>query len=491
MKRQVFWIVILGFSMALSTCEEGCTPVTECCNDDSPNCPGFVNDGAWRGSGTFIQDVALPTVGTRESILDNGGKPYYQMCLGMDSGEEASFAACLMEAFPDAFDDDADDGNPDALNRWERNAWCSETVSFWHYQAGIPYPSGYRNSGWLLGWQLVGSNSIRLFYDTDERGRWIQDDIMNPSDIQLGINAPLPGAYMRIVGLDPGTNTWVSDDDYPRHSLMVDSLTIYMDGATGRILDVGATFLEGNSGNRVRNDRKLESIYAYLPGGDEIFGTKNGNVGKIYGFGIDRDADGNPIYDPSRIDTILLMRIVPWQALATRDPWWEEVHAPNLPAYRAYARQVRNGVQVSASLPGFDWKGVPDDKAITWAFEASRLKDESQPLEVTIDLLGEHPLPIRGILLEWGDAYLPQGYQVLWAGDDGRYREAPVPQISIDKLDAKPEFRLPVPVVFGQGEARVRFVKLVFPAGAFRQDALLRSISFSYNVGPDRDGELD
>ena len=48
---------------------------------DEPGCLCFDSNGVWNPAGTFIQDVAIQTVGTRETCLNNGGKPYYQMVL--------------------------------------------------------------------------------------------------------------------------------------------------------------------------------------------------------------------------------------------------------------------------------------------------------------------------------------------------------------------------------------------------------------------------
>ena len=52
-----------------------------CCEGDSPSCDCFLDGGAWDPAGAWIQQVALATLGTRESCVANGGKAYYQMQL--------------------------------------------------------------------------------------------------------------------------------------------------------------------------------------------------------------------------------------------------------------------------------------------------------------------------------------------------------------------------------------------------------------------------
>ena len=66
----------------------------DCCTDDSPECSCFIATGAWNPTGTTIQDIARATLGTRESCIEYGGKPYYQMLYGYSSTQDANSAAC-------------------------------------------------------------------------------------------------------------------------------------------------------------------------------------------------------------------------------------------------------------------------------------------------------------------------------------------------------------------------------------------------------------
>ncbi len=58
-------------------------------------------------------------------------------------------------------------------------------------------------------------------------------------------------------------------------------------------------------------------------------------------------------------------------------------------------------------------------------------------MEITIDLLDEHPLPIKGIVLNWGEGSKPQGYSVQWSGADGRFQDGAVPKFDIGNLPKK------------------------------------------------------
>lgn len=475
MKKSIFITLFTIGLLYYQACDLG-----PCCNHDSPACPCFVsntNPGAWDPSGTWIQDVANQTLGTRESCEPNGGQPYYQMVLGMNSPEHANIAACLLDRFDEAFD-----------STWDRSPWCSEAVSYWHREAEIPYETGYRNSKWHLDWNLIGSKSIRNFYQAEEetggRGRWIDVAEMTPYDFRPGINAPVPGAYMRITYYNNSVDTFGSQNS---HSLMVDSMTVYQD-ITGRVHRVRARFLEGNSGNRVTNSRIIDSLFAFTPGGTRFFSSTR----KIYGFGIDLDQYGYPIYDPGRIDTVFVdppLAPVTWRRVNIRRSHEEIYHASKLKELITYIKLISSGPKVTATVGNFVEKGIPDGHHINWIIPVNLVKQSPSPLAINFDLLDEHPIPIRGLTLDWSNAYVPTGYHVFWAGKDKKFREAKVPQITLDGLKSSPTMGIPVPVNFGNGMEKVRYIKIVFPQNAIRKDAVLSGIHFKYNWGPDDDAE--
>ena len=170
-----------------------------CLVADHPAFKCFVDDGAWTPTGTTINDIARSTLGTIESCpVDHGGKPYYQMVLGFDSAIAAEIMAIHIEAW----------GLADS-----RNAWCSETISYWHRHAGLPYDRGYRNDTWHLTWQCPHSDALQTFYIVEEnlssgRGRWIEGIRLNYDDLRPGINAPAPGSYVLVRQYDEAKDTY-------------------------------------------------------------------------------------------------------------------------------------------------------------------------------------------------------------------------------------------------------------------------------------------
>jgi hypothetical protein len=474
--------LIIVLAVGLTTILLSCDPPSDCCNNDSPNCPCFVNNtnpGAWNPSGTWIQDVARLTLGTRVSCngvapgVHDAGQPYYQMRLGMNGEDQAQILACVMEALPEVFD-----------STWGREAWCSETVSYWHRQNRIPYDQGYRNSSWHLDWQLTHSGAVRSFYAAEEdggRGRWIDAHEVNLGSIVLGENAPLPGAYIRIKAYDITADTFFSGSAGRAHSLMVDSLTIYRD-PTGRIHRVDARFLEGNSGSpaQVSNARRVESVLECVPGGPRNFDSNR----KIYGFGIDLDPAGNPIFDPSRIDTIAVpppLALRPVRVVDYTRAWEEIYHASKLKEILAYRRRVKAGPKVTSNYGDYGRQGLPDGQQIRWALPSA---GPDKPLEITIDLLAEHPLPIRGLSLQWTKDKAPTEFRVLWAGRNRKFQETKMPKRLGEQQAGSVLLH---PVSFGSPAPKVRFVKLIFPNSGTQNPAVLDNLYFKYDWGADDD----
>jgi len=213
-------MTMAGLVTAVSLSDESLRPeLFTCCNDDGPGCACFHDSGSWNPSGTWIQDVANMTLGTTESCLDDGGKPYYQMRLGLSDINLANAMACLWEVL----------GDPH-----EREAWCSEAISYWHRKEGIPYITGYFSFPWHLDWQLEDAVAIRAFYMIEEilpwgRGRWIdhhEPDYLDYEDFRTGENIPVPGSYVFIqqyIKTGPSSGTWLDCS----HSLMIDSMFVY------------------------------------------------------------------------------------------------------------------------------------------------------------------------------------------------------------------------------------------------------------------------
>ena len=417
-----------------------------------------MDTGAWDPDGPDIQDIAHDTVGTRESCLTNGGKPYYQMQLGITSRDSAQWISCLQ--------------GTDVTDYIPRDAWCSEAVSFWHRQAGIPYPRGYRNGGIFLDWQLDTTYALQTFYVTEEiiggRGRWIDWSDLDYEDPRLGENVPVPGSYVLIRKYDAAREKW----DGNSHSMMIDELTIYRT-TSGRIIRVEATILEGNSGNRVRDDRVLDDLLSLTPAGTKWLGGGR----KIVGFGVDLDSRGRPIYTESKLHWVTVRETRVWvpRYPKVRDPVWDKYFEPLVKELVRYAKLVRRGPRVTGE--GFSPKGIPDSRN-KWVFPRGGAT-------VEIDLRAIHPVPIAGLILVW-EGYIPRGLTVEWAGKDRRFRSAGVPELKTIKGTNQGIY--PIPAVFGKSGVKVRYVRITLPAQITR--ATLGELRFIYYWGPWREAEV-
>jgi hypothetical protein len=131
--------------------------------------------------------------------------------------------------------------------------------------------------------------------------------------------------------------------------------------------------------------------------------------------------------------------------------------------------------------------GIPDGARNQWRFPKEDVRRQSQPLEITIDLIAEHPVPIKGIMLEWQGQSIPDGYDILWAGENKRYTKALLPSLRDLGLPPDTEYRGSIPVAFGSSGQSARYIKLVFPTGTFKDDTTLRNLRFIHDWGPDTD----
>jgi len=478
---------------------------------DGVDCSGcFVDVGQWDPSGGFIQDIAKQTLGNVVSCTckepdplcnwdtdpadpnDNfadSGKPYYQMVLGCDEPFTAFSMAVLLNSGAGGFEG--------------RGAWCTEAVSYWHKHAHIPYPNGYYSDGYH-DWLVPNANELTLWYFTEQtwgagRGRRLPssalDELPRPlklGDLNLGVNVPAPGSYAAIRGYEITATSsgevigsWKDWQD-TGHSQMIDEMWIHHD-SSGYVCSIEATLLEGNSGSppHVRNDRKYENILELTPlGGDMFSGGR-----KIFGFGIDLDEDGDPIYDPARLHYTVEAKICslpPSMALSVFDLHWDSKYVQKLGKYASLLKS-KGGPKVQCNSKKLKIEGIPNGST-HWNFPSS-LKEE---VAIVIDLLAPHPRSIRGLELRWeggSNGNLPLGYSVQFAGRDKRFENAVLPDLKDFETYLKgtqyyPPKEYPVPVIFGTpGPAKgVRFVKLTFPKGTFAKDTVLKEVRFRYHT---------
>jgi len=455
-----------------------------CYNSDSPDCLCFNDTATWNPTATWIQDIALDTVGTIESCVSDGGKPFYQIRLGLNSSSSATSMAFILESLssimPSLFD---------------REAWCSETISYWHREAGIPYSTGYRRSSWLLDWQLTNTEAIRTFYLVEEllgwltflggRGRWIDWGDLDYADFRPGINAPAPGSYVLIREYDAATATWNGHS----HSMMINEMTIHKNGL-GHVVRVEVSILDGNGGSpgRVRDTSSLDDLIAYTPAGSEWLSSGR----KILGFGVDLRSTGLPLFDPDRLHIRRqeFGTARPFEPFATKDPMWERFYAPLVLDLAEFAMKTGQGPVVTGPSAIIGRGGIPDGQTTEWILSSEINQIQPAGTEITIDLLQNHPLLVRGIVLTW-EGTVPMSFSVRYAASGEDYQEALTPQSALGSRIAQLPSGVLVPVSFGENGATVRRVQLRFPQGSLLGESRLTELRFIYDWGPDRDANFN
>jgi len=500
--RRPPFLTAVTLSVVLGLLAAGSAPGWAVCDyqPDAPDCLCFDPTGAWDAGGPSatlpIQSVALDTLGTRESchtappVDDDCGKPYYQLTLGMNTVAGALTASYVL----------SEAATPTFTHRQE---WCSETVSYWHREAGIPYTLGYRNT-WHEDWRNFSVPQMRTWYEQEEeaaggRGRWIRSGEVDYEAAEPGVTLPTPGAYMAISCLHPNpTARWCDPADIDRnHSLMVDEVWIHRDGH-GDVFRVEATFLEGNSGRRVKNSRRLDDIFSLTTRGSQWFDYGNGLDGvadtaddwgvKIYGFGIALDAAGNPVYDAARlhyVDHPEMRRVLARARPPAADEPWNTFYVSIRDRLTAYTGALRanGGPGITCSAGEVKTEKSPNGAGEQWFFPES-LQD--QEVTVEFDFLNKNPRKIYGLTLFWDAAFVPSGYKVYFGPDKEHYTQAAVADLSglQPPQDSTP---IPVRAVLPAALTDVRFVKFVFPQDTFSLDATLTEMIVDTDHGPSED----
>ena len=297
---------------------------------------------------------------------------------------------------------------------------------------------------------------------------------------------PVPGAYIPIRGFEYGyPDRWL-DWNETAHSLIINEMWVHTD-AFGTVFQVEVSLLEGNSGDIVRDDHHWDDILERTPQGSTWIGGNR----KIFGFGIDLDSDGNPIYDPDRLHWVshpfIIAHLPTMTFVNAFDPDRDQDSFKKVALYASRVR-ARGGPRIESSSVAVKTGGIPDGQGKQLYFPSGL----TEPVEITIDLLYEHPYPIKGIELRWEPGFIPYQYSVQFAGEDKEFQSVQAPDVSNLKL---PDMAasIPIPIKFSNSETGVeaRYVKLVFPAGAFQHDAILQELRFDYYKGPYEDAEFD
>ena len=111
-------------------------------------------------------------------------------------------------------------------------------------------------------------------------------------------------------------------------------------------------------------------------------------------------------------------------------------------------------------------------------------------VEIAIDLLQDHPLQIKGIVLSWKGS-IPIGYSVRYAADGEHYQEAMIPGVQPIVLSTQQVGSVMVPIPFGKESVRVRTVQLYFPPGSMAGESELTEMRFIYDWGPSDEAEFN
>jgi len=125
----------------------------------------------------------------------------------------------------------------------------------------------------------------------------------------------VPGSYIAVAEYDDVA------DSYPNmkwsHSQIVDEMTVHRDGH-GDVFQVEITLLEGNSGNRVRDDRRYDDLLTVTPQGS----------GWSHHFAGDDGVLGTFDFDVTTIDPATVMAVGGAQPVAPLRWAYEDVATP-------------------------------------------------------------------------------------------------------------------------------------------------------------------
>jgi hypothetical protein len=511
MLRSTVGVLVLGVSLLLVAMPAG----AQCDEPDAPDCACFVDGGEWDAGGPavypfteYIQDVAADSLAVgpglepvRESCpcpgtfgcdwdtdpadpddnFENGGKAYWQMVLGANSEALALWWAELM----------ADETV--TMSFADREPWCSETVSYWHRETAIPYLRGYL-SDWWPHWRISSVADLKAWYVAAEgaggRGRWIAASEIDYDDFQPGVNAPVPGAYVALAEYDP------VNEEFPdfkwSHSVIVDEMTVHRDGY-GRVFQVEIDRLEGNSGDRVRDDKDTwDDLLSITPQGSQweaqfVVGTDTVRR-KVYGIGIDLDPYGQPYYDPARLHevnhTSYFPALAPAPVIPGDDAW--EDYAVFMPWLIEYAKIVLAGdkPQLKTSLAPGGFQPLPDGTQQNALFIPEEFVGT-----ITVMFPAPHPMPIEGLELTWGDGAVPVGYSATFYDVSQQGTPATVPDLG----NHLPPAGLPVmvPVMLDAAMTNLKAVQLFFPAGSLPPDTVLTDVMVRFEGAPWEDASTE
>ena len=436
--------------------------------------------------------TAHKSVGGINSCIAQGGLPYWQIQMQIDDPAWAHLVADLGTCFicPP----------PDTL---KHEAWCTETVAFWHREAQVPRPLGYFAFTWLSSY-VQNAHQLRAWYQNEEnpglltlwgyrgQGRWIGGNELDYDHFEPGVNGPCPGAYQAWEAYKTSTGTW---EDSCFHSQVVDSMVIYRFGSdTGPVQRVDVRLVEGNapwSGftdiygasvgrGKVRNDRWAYNIIDWTSLGDSSNACGLTRQ-KIRGWGIDLDADGNSLCDAGKIRTVVQLSLLGHQApTAPEEP--DSQLVTRMGQYFLASNGASKSVTTNASA--IQTGGALPTPTTPWVIPQGPLNVD--PSYIQVDLLAEFPLPVKGIVVDWKDGWVPSHYQVWWAGQDVQIHTATVDLGTMTPPSGSS--RIPIQTRLGPDPSYpVRYLRLVFDNAHLTHPYQISGLHYLYDFGKDDD----
>lgn len=436
---------------------------SQCYYSDSPECGCFDNTGVWNPSGSIL-NIATATVGTKESCESNGGKPFYQIQLGINSKSNAQDLAHLLDIMKDF-----------GITIYSRSAWCSETIAYWHREAGIPYSNGYKCS-WHPTWKLTNTKSVRLWYKTAEtkgaRGRWVSGIDLDYEHFQPGVNAPCPGAYQQLEGWS-SSGGWQGTSN--AHSQMIQDMTVYKN-ASGKVTRIDVTILEGNAGDKIKNTTKYEDIFEYTRYGSKWISSDR----KIRGWGIDLKSGGTPNYDASKITYVTETTSRARQVSARLTEQDNEDDAM-VKALLSFASKVESSPTALGS--GIEKLSLP-----TKTSPIQLSPNATQDSKINISLPEPFPIKVKGVYITF-EGSIPNELSLEAAGASKQFSLVKKTNLksAVDRLKSKvPTASLAIfPMYFKMQQMNLQFLALTIPKGKMTTSGKISSVDLDIDWGPE------
>jgi hypothetical protein len=470
-------LALAAFLMATSV-PRAVNPVCNCAEAgplDLPGCTCYLPGGQWPPVAGYIGDVlaaASKSFGAQVSCYEDRGLPYWQI---QRQFWTAGDARALYLRYPATLTDVPPE------------PWCTETIAFWHWLAARPYGLGYWTRWWNTPF-VTNTADMRDWYWTEEkiggRGRWIDSSELDYADFVPGVNGPCPGAYQKLEGWDGGRmGPGVS------HSQMIDTLFVHrLNGSDGPIQSIDVLLVEGNVSEvfsvdcntndyyrtKVRSTKKYEDIIDYTLLGDKSLATSY--TLKIRGWGIDLAFDGEALCDSSRIVTKVTHTLRAFPAPAGPDTTGE-AQVNKLVAYR---NATQNGPTVSSNSPRVTTGGAWPTATTPWVIPSG--SHPVNPISIDLDLLAEHPVPVRGVTILWMNGLIPPSFQVWWAGSDLQIHTQTV--TAATGTPPLPQSTIPHFVRFGPNPTYpVRYARVVIPGPILPQTYAIAGFYYNYVGG--------